>query len=54
MIYNFEVTFTGKAGSSFEQCYMFPIEVDYMSDVKGTYQNFTTFLITLSVLIKLF
>lgn len=53
VIYNFEVTFTGKAGSSFEQCYMFPSEVDYKSDVKGTYKNFTTLLITLSVLIEI-
>jgi gamma-glutamyl hydrolase len=29
VIYNFNVTFTGAVGSSFEQCYMFPPEIDY-------------------------
>lgn len=53
VIYNFNATFTGKRGSSLEQCYMFPVEVDYQSDAKGTYQYFATLLINLSVLIKL-
>jgi hypothetical protein len=55
VIFNYDVTFTGKRGSSLEQCYLFPIEVDYIGgNAKGTYQNFATFLIILSVLIKLF
>lgn len=29
VIYNFNVTFTGLVGSAFEQCYMFPKDIDY-------------------------
>ena len=29
VIYNFEATFTGKVGSAFEQCYLFPENVTY-------------------------
>lgn len=29
VIYNFNVTFTGAVGSAFEQCYLFPADIDY-------------------------
>lgn len=50
MIYNFPVTFTGKVGSSFEQSYLFPVNVGYKNDATGIYHSIKIVLIVLSVL----
>lgn len=54
VIYNFPVTFTGKAGSSFEQSYMFPLNVGYKNDANGSYYNIKIMLISISVLKLIF
>ena len=50
VIYNFPAKFTGKAGSSFEQSYLFPINVGYQNEAKGIYHSIKIVLILLSVL----
>lgn len=55
VIYNFPATFTGAVGSSFEQCYMFPPEVEYNVQEEKSFANgisfsFITFILSLSVL----
>lgn len=53
VIYNFSPQFTGAAGSAFEQCYMFPKEVDYnvqASQINGNNGSHFVILTLLSVL----
>jgi gamma-glutamyl hydrolase len=52
VIYNFPVTFTGKKGSSFEQSYMFPANVDYTNKATGTYR-FSIFVLAILSVLKL-
>lgn len=37
VIYNFPVKFTGRSGSAFEQCYLFPADANYMTNIQGKY-----------------
>lgn len=55
VIYNYPVAFTGAVGSAFEQCYMFPEEVNYKTGDKasfadGIYCSFITIIFYLTLL----
>lgn len=53
VIYNYPAEFTGAKGSSFEQCYMFPEDIDYGAEAgsaSGTYFSILVTSVALSVL----
>lgn len=39
VIYNFDATFTGAVGSAFEQAYMFPPEISYMTKTSNSFNG---------------
>lgn len=47
VIYNYPAEFTGAKGSSFEQCYMFPEDVDYNSDTGSASTYYSNIIVTL-------
>lgn len=59
VIYNYDASFTGLKGSSFEQSYMFPIDVDYdhgstKSDSNGIHCSILSFALNILLLKLLF